>query len=124
MNNLSPKVQNQLRMLQQIQQQLQNILSQKAQYEMAMREAKRAQEEISDSADDSVMYMSVGTVMMQKKKEVINTKLTEKIESLEQLRWLWYGYSIFVRETEFESVAIDTPADLLKITNRNGTFLQ
>jgi len=83
MNNLSPKVQNQLGMLQQIQQQLQTILSQKAQYEMAVREAKRAQEEISDSADDSVMFMSVGTVMMQKKKEVVNTKLTEKIETLE-----------------------------------------
>jgi len=83
MNNLSPKVQNQLGMLQQIQQQLQTILSQKAQYEIAVREAKRAQEEISDSADDSVMYMSVGTVMMQKKKEVVNTKLTEKIETLE-----------------------------------------
>ena len=48
-----------------------------------MREAKRAQEEISDSADDAVMYMSVGTVMMQKKKEVVNTKLAEKIETLE-----------------------------------------
>ena len=83
MNNLSPKVQNQLGMLQQIQQQLQTILSQKAQYEIAVREAKRAQEEISDSADDAVMYMSVGTVMMQKKKEVVNTKLAEKIETLE-----------------------------------------
>ena len=83
MNNLSPKVQNQLAMLQQIQQQLQTILSQKAQYEMAVREAKRAQEEISDSADDAVMYMSVGTVMMQKKKEVVNTKLSEKVETLE-----------------------------------------
>jgi prefoldin beta subunit len=83
MNNLSPKVQNQLGMLQQIQQQLQTILSQKAQYEIAVREARRAQEEISDSADDSVMYMSVGTVMMQKKKEVVNTKLSEKIETLE-----------------------------------------
>ena len=83
MNNLSPKVQNQLGMLQQIQQQLQTILSQKAQYEIAVREARRAQEEISDSADDSVMFMSVGTVMMQKKKEVVNTKLTEKIETLE-----------------------------------------
>jgi prefoldin beta subunit len=83
MNNLSPKVQNQLGMLQQIQQQLQTILSQKAQYEIAVREAKRAKEEISDAADDSVMYMSVGTVMMQKKKEVVNTKLTEKIEMLE-----------------------------------------
>ena len=74
MNNISPKVQNQLGMLQQIQQQLQNILTQKAQYEMAVREAKRAQEEIADSADDAVMYLSVGTVMMQKKKEVVNAK--------------------------------------------------
>jgi prefoldin beta subunit len=83
MNNISPKVQNQLNMLQQLQQQLQTILQQKAQYELAVREAKRAQEEIKDSADDAVMYMSVGTVMMQKKKEVVDTKLTEKVETLE-----------------------------------------
>jgi prefoldin beta subunit len=83
MNNISPKVQNQLSMLQQIQQQLQNVLQQKAQYELAVREAKRAQEEIKDSADDSVMYLSVGTIMMQKKKEVVDAKLTEKVETLE-----------------------------------------
>jgi prefoldin beta subunit len=83
MNNISPKVQNQLGMLQQIQQQLQTILQQKAQYEMAVREAKRAQEEISDEAEDAVMYMSVGTVMMQKKKDVVIANLTEKVESLE-----------------------------------------
>ncbi|MDD5142828.1 prefoldin subunit beta [Methanoregula sp.] len=83
MNNISPKVQNQLAMLQQVQQQLQTILQQKAQFEMAVREAKRAQEEIADSPEDAVMYMSVGTVMMQKKKEVVNTKLTEKVETLE-----------------------------------------
>lgn len=83
MNNISPKVQNQLSMLQQLQQQLQTILQQKAQYELAVREAKRAQEEIKDSADDAVMYMSVGTVMMQKKKEVVESKLIEKVETLE-----------------------------------------
>ena len=83
MNNISPKVQNQLSMLQQLQQQLQTILQQKAQYQLAVREAKRAQEEIKDSADDAVMYMSVGTVMMQKKKEVVDAKLTEKVETLE-----------------------------------------
>ena len=83
MNNISPKVQNQLSMLQQLQQQLQTILQQKAQYELAVREAKRAQEEIKDSADDAVMYMSVGTVMMQKKKEVVDTRLTDKVETLE-----------------------------------------
>jgi prefoldin beta subunit len=83
MNNIPPKVQNQLAMLQQIQQQLQTILSQKAQFEMAIREAKRAQEEIAESPEDAVMYMSVGTVMMQKKKDVINAKLAEKVETLE-----------------------------------------
>ena len=83
MNNIPPKVQNQINMLQQLQQQLQTILQQKAQYELAVREAKRAQEEIKDSADDAVMYLSVGTVMMEKKKEVVDAKLTEKIETLE-----------------------------------------
>lgn len=83
MNNISPKVQNQLAMLQQIQQQLQTILQQKAQYEMAVREAKRAQEEIADASDDAVMYLSVGTVMVQKKKDVVNTKLAEKVETLD-----------------------------------------
>ena len=83
MNNISPKVQNQLGMLQQLQQQLQTILQQKAQYELAVREAKRAQEEIKDSADDAVKYLSVGTVMMEKKKEVVDARLTEKIETLE-----------------------------------------
>lgn len=83
MNNISPKVQNQVAMLQQVQQQLQTILSQKAQYEMAVREAKRAEEEIRDLPDDATMYMSVGSVMMQKKKEVVNAKLADKVETLE-----------------------------------------
>ena len=41
----------------------------------------------------------------------------EKIESLEQLRWLEAEINIKIDLTEFESVAIDTPEDLLKITN-------
>ena len=41
----------------------------------------------------------------------------ESAESLEQLRWIENGFRIAVKETLFESIAIDVPGDLLKITN-------
>jgi 3-deoxy-manno-octulosonate cytidylyltransferase (CMP-KDO synthetase) len=45
------------------------------------------------------------------------TSVPEKLESLEQLRWLEHGLRIKMDITTEESIAIDTPADLLKITN-------
>jgi 3-deoxy-manno-octulosonate cytidylyltransferase (CMP-KDO synthetase) len=41
----------------------------------------------------------------------------ELAEKLEQLRWIENGYIIHVETTDHESVAIDSPADLLKVTN-------
>jgi len=41
----------------------------------------------------------------------------ETTEKLEQLRWLENGYTIHLETTEHESIAIDFPADLLKVTN-------
>ena len=39
----------------------------------------------------------------------------EKMESLEQLRWLYYGYDIHLIETEIETPNIDMPEDVLKV---------
>jgi len=39
----------------------------------------------------------------------------EMLEALEQLRWLENGYTIGVGASEFDSIAIDTPADLEKL---------
>jgi 3-deoxy-manno-octulosonate cytidylyltransferase (CMP-KDO synthetase) len=52
-----------------------------------------------------------------KKAAVLPEGTLEIHESLEQLRWLEYGLSIKIGLTDYESVAIDTPDDLLKITN-------
>lgn len=39
----------------------------------------------------------------------------EQIESLEQLRWLYYGYPIQIVETTIETPNIDVPADVEKV---------
>lgn len=38
----------------------------------------------------------------------------EKIESLEQLRWMDYGYEIIAKETQYEAIGVDTFEDLMK----------
>jgi 3-deoxy-manno-octulosonate cytidylyltransferase (CMP-KDO synthetase) len=51
---------------------------------------------------------------LQELTELVPTAL-EKIESLEQLRWLYYGYTIQLVVTEIETPNIDVPADVEKV---------
>ncbi|MDO5846104.1 MAG: prefoldin subunit beta [Methanocorpusculum sp.] len=80
---IPPQIQQQLGMFQQIQQQLQQVTSQKMQYEMTLRETKRAIEELAAVADGAAVFSSVGSIMMQKDKETIQTELSDKADSLE-----------------------------------------
>ena len=38
----------------------------------------------------------------------------ENAEKLEQLRWIDYGYEIFVDICDYENISIDTPEDLAR----------
>src|SRR5690554_6214183 len=44
--------------------------------------------------------------------------LLEKTESLEQLRWMYYGYHIRVVETHIETPNIDTPEDVEEVLKK------
>jgi 3-deoxy-manno-octulosonate cytidylyltransferase (CMP-KDO synthetase) len=50
-------------------------------------------------------------------REISNFSVTEieEIESLEQLRWLYFGKKIRVIETDIETPNIDTPEDLEQV---------
>lgn len=48
----------------------------------------------------------------------LNQGKLETAEKLEQLRWLENSYVVAVDVTEIESLAIDTPGDLLKLSNK------
>ena len=62
---------------QQLQQQLQTIIGQKNQYELAAQEARRAIEELTDVTPDAAVYMTIGTIVVEKPRDEVVEKLQE-----------------------------------------------
>ena len=83
MNAVPPKVQNQIAMIQQVQQQLGTIVQQKAQFEMMVKEARKAEAELEGVSDDSDVYVTIGSVMMKQNREKVAADLAEKVETFE-----------------------------------------
>ena len=78
--------------------------------------------ELSDWLSDYSFFKHVGIYAYRAEilKEIAALPISflEQAEGLEQLRWLDNGYAIHMEVTDYESISIDTPGDLSKITNK------
>lgn len=81
-SRLPPQVQERLLRLQQLQQTLQSILAQKQQVEMEKTEVEQTIAELQKTADDSVIYKAIGSLMVKAEKAKINEELVERKELL------------------------------------------
>ena len=85
MNNqeLPPEVQNQIRQLQQLQQQLQALISQKNQVELMQKEAEATFEELEKVDEEAMIYKNVGNLLIKSKKDQVKIDLEEKKETFD-----------------------------------------
>ncbi len=84
MDELSPKVQNQIAQFQQLQQQLQAVLNQKFQMDAQVKEMQRTVDELNKAADDVVIYKSIGSLLIKaENKAAVLHEIEEDKETME-----------------------------------------
>jgi len=81
-SKLPPHVQERLLRLQQLQQTLQTVLAQKQQVELELTEIEQALVELQKIADDTVIYQSIGSLLVKAEKTKVTTDLDERKELL------------------------------------------
>jgi len=77
---LPPAVQERLLRLQQLQQTLQSVLTQKQQLELELLEVDQALAELEKASEDIVIYKSVGSLLVKTEKPKITDDLKERKE--------------------------------------------
>jgi prefoldin beta subunit len=75
---LPPQLQEQLVRLQQLQQTLQSVASQKQQVELELSETDKALAELEKSTDDTPVYKSVGAILVKSNRQTLLTELKER----------------------------------------------
>jgi prefoldin beta subunit len=84
MDNIPPKVQNQIAQFQQLTQQIQMVTTQKIQLEAQVRELDRTIIELEKVTDDSAVFKNVGSLLIQvKDRPTLITELKEQKETAE-----------------------------------------
>ena len=81
-SKLPPQVQERLLRLQQLQQTLQTVLAQKQQVELELTEIEQAISELQKTADDTVIYKAVGSLLVKSEKTKVTDDLNERKELL------------------------------------------
>ena len=79
-SRLPPQIQQRLLRLQQLQQTLQGVMSQKQQLEMQLTEVERASSELEKLNETAVVYKSIGALLVKSEKDKVTQELTERKE--------------------------------------------
>jgi len=82
LEGLPPQVQERLLRLQQLQQTLNSVLSQKQQVELEIAEIDQANGELQKLGDGATVYKATGSLMIKTEKQKITTELTERKDLL------------------------------------------
>jgi len=81
-SKLPPHVQQRLLRLQQLQQTLQTVLTQKQQLELELTEVEQALGELEKLTDEAVVYKSIGSLLVKSERTKVTTDLNERKDLL------------------------------------------
>jgi len=81
-SKLPPQVQERLLRLQQLQQTLQTVLTQKQQLELELTETEQALTELEKTDENTTIYKSIGSLLVKAEKTKVTTELNERKELL------------------------------------------
>ncbi|KAA0010143.1 prefoldin subunit beta [Thermoplasmatales archaeon ex4484_30] len=96
--DLPPQVQNQLKQLQQFQQQLEMVMQQRLQVDIRLRDTENALEELNKIDEGTPVYKGVGNLIIRADKEKLIKELSEEKESLEIRRKSLEGQENRIKE--------------------------
>ena len=102
---MPPWLQEQIGKLQQSQQNLQSIMTQRQHLEMEKAETEKALEELKKIADDDSVFKQAGTVLIKSDKKTLVDELEEKIELAKTRSTVLEKQEVRVKETLKEQEA-------------------
>jgi len=102
---MPPWLQEQIGKLQQSQQNLQSIMTQRQHLEMEKAETEKALEELKKIADDDSVFKQAGTVLIKSNKKTLVDELEEKIELAKTRSTVLEKQEVRVKETLKEQEA-------------------